>query len=95
MALLPANNLAGAAVFEAAAPAGVLNLAKYTAADAVKALVDADSAVELYAGFGKHVFTALATVGGSVVGIVATSVRCVQCSGCHGRQYRRLCGQFF
>ena len=59
VALLPANNLAGAAVFEAAAPAGVLNLAKYTAADAVKALVDADSAVELYAGFGKHVFLSL------------------------------------
>ena len=94
VALLPANNLAGAAVFEAAAPAGVLNLAKYTAADAVKALVDADSAVELYAGLGKHVFTALATVGGSVVGVVATEgTLCRECVSKAAR-FVRLCDAF-
>ena len=33
---------------------------------------DKDSAVELYAGFGKSVYTAFATVGGNAVGVVAT-----------------------
>ncbi|WP_367926115.1 carboxyl transferase domain-containing protein [uncultured Ruthenibacterium sp.] len=94
VALLPANNLAGAAVFESAAPTGALNLAKYAAADAVKALVDADSAVELYAGFGKNVITALATVGGSVVGIVATEkALCRECVSKTAR-FVRLCDAF-
>ena len=51
--LLPANNLAGPAVFDFAAPAKALNLSKYDPADAVAALADADSTVELYAGYGK------------------------------------------
>lgn len=70
--LLPANNLAGPAVFEPADAAGSYNLAKYQAADAVAALADADSAVMLYEGCGNRVVTALATVGGNVAGIAAT-----------------------
>ncbi len=94
VALLPANNLAGAAVFEAAAPSGALNLAKYVAADAVKALVDADSTVELYAGYGKNVVTALATVSGGVVGVVATEgALCRECVSKIAR-FVRLCDAF-
>ena len=75
--LLPANNLAGPAVFDFAAPAKALNLSKYDPADAVAALADADSTVELYAGYGKAVYTALATVNGAAVGVVATAKRAI------------------
>lgn len=70
--LLPANNLAGPAVFEAAEPSGTLDLAKYSPDKAAASVADAGSVMELYAGYGKNVYTALATVAGSVVGIVAT-----------------------
>ena len=71
--LLPSNNLSGPAVFDFDAPAKALNLASYKAADAAAALADADSLVELYAGYGHNVYTALATIGGTAVGIVATA----------------------
>ena len=70
---MPSNNLAGPAVFDFAAPAKTLNLAQYAPADAAAALADADSVVELYGGYGKAVYTALATVGGMTAGIVATA----------------------
>ena len=82
--LLPANNLAGPAVFEPSAPAGTLNLAKYCPVEAVASITDANSAVELYAGYGKTVYTALATVAGNVVGIVATK----------GARFVRRCDAF-
>ena len=65
--LLPANNLAGSACFDFQQPTAALK-AGLTPAKAVAALVDADSAVELYAGFGKNVYTALATIGGAGCG---------------------------
>lgn len=71
--LMPSNNLAGPAVFDFAAPAKTLNLAQYAPADAAAALADADSVVELYGGYGKAVYTALAIVGGMTAGIVATA----------------------
>lgn len=70
--LLPANNLAGPAVFDFAAPEKALNLAKYDAASAVAALADIDSVIELYAGYGKNICTALGTLNGMTVGFVAT-----------------------
>lgn len=70
--LMPSNNLAGPAVFDFAAPSAALNLAKYDPQAAAAALADADSVVELYGGYGKAVYTALATVGGTTAGIVAT-----------------------
>ncbi len=71
--ILPSNNLTGAAIFEGVAPKGSYTLAKYDAKSAVDTIVDADSNIELYAEFGKNVYTALATVNGSVVGAVATA----------------------
>ena len=70
--LMPSNNLAGPAVFDFAAPSSALNLAKYDPKAAAAALADADSVIELYGGYGKAVYTALATAGGTTVGIVAT-----------------------
>ena len=93
--LLPSNNLAGPALFESAEPAASLDLAKYKAAAAAAAVVDADSAVELYAGYGKNVYTALATVGGSVVGVAATEKGNL-CRACVSKLSRfvRLCDAF-
>lgn len=70
--LMPSNNLAGPAVFDFAAPSSALNLAKYDPKAAAAALADGDSVIELYGGYGKAVYTALATAGGTTVGIVAT-----------------------
>lgn len=71
--LLPANNLSGPAMFDFAAPAKKLNLAQYAPAQAVEALADAGSVCELYTGYGKNVCTALATINGMAVGVVATA----------------------
>lgn len=95
--LLPGNNLAGPAVFSFAEPGAALSMAKYNALAAVEAIVDAGSAVELYAEFGKNVRTLFATVAGSVVGIVATEGEKTSiCSVCAGKAARfvRLCDAF-
>ena len=94
VALLPANNLAGPALFDFAAPSKALDLVKYSAADAIAALADEGSAVELYAGFGKSVYTAFATVGGNAVGVVATGKNL--CHNCVAKASRfvRLCDAF-
>ena len=63
-------------------------------AKAAAAVVDKDSAVELYAGFGKSVYTAFATVGGNAVGVVATGKNL--CHNCVAKASRfvRLCDAF-
>ncbi len=71
--LLPANNLSGGTIYEASAPKGSYTLAKYDAKAAVDSIVDADSNLELYEGYGRNVYTALATVNGNVVGVVSTA----------------------
>ena len=90
-ALLPANNLAGPALFDFSAPSAALN----TAADAVAALTDEGSAVELYKGYGKNIVTALATINGSSVGIVATE-KAALCHKCTAKAARfvRLCDAY-
>ena len=95
VALLPANNLAGPALFDFSAPSKALDLVKYTAAGAVAALADEGSAVELYAGYGKNVVTALATINGSAVGIVATEKKAL-CHKCTAKAARfvRLCDAY-
>ncbi len=71
--LLPQNNLAEAAGFEYEAPAAAWPGAKYTGMAAIEALCDAGSALELFAGFGNGIITALCTVEGSVAGIAAAN----------------------
>ena len=82
--LLPANNLTGPAIFEFEQPTAAL----------AAAVIDKDSAVELYAGFGKSVYTAFATVGGNAVGVVATGK--TLCHNCVAKASRfvRLCDAF-
>lgn len=93
--ILPANNLALPAVFDATAAAKSYDLNKYCPVDAAHAVVDADSAIEFYAGFGKKVYTALATVAGNVVGVVSTADKAL-CKNCVSKASRfvRFCDAF-
>lgn len=93
--LLPGNNLAGPSVFEFESPAAAPDFVKYDAAKAVEGLVDAGSALELFGAFGKNIYTALATVNGNAVGVVATAAEGV-CRSCVDKAARlvRLCDAF-
>ena len=92
--LLPANNLTGPAIFEFEQPTAVLS-ANAEPAKAAAALIDKDSAVEMYTGFGKNVYTAFATIGGNAVGVVATGNKEL-CHNCVAKASRfvRLCDAF-
>ena len=87
------DKVADAGTAAAAAKAGVAAIVAPTA-EAAAAVVDKDSAVELYAGFGKSVYTAFATVGGNAVGVVATGK--TLCHNCVAKASRfvRLCDAF-
>ena len=90
--MLPANNLTGPAVFEFEEPA-----AAFAAGDPVKAaeaLADKDSLLEVYAGYGKNLYAAFATINGNAVGIVATGK--TLCHNCVAKAARfvRLCDAF-
>ena len=71
--MLPGNNLAGPAVFDFAAPKAALNLAKYDPKQAAESIADEGSLVELYAGYGANVYTALGTINGMAAGLIATA----------------------
>ena len=94
--ILPSNNLASPAVFEPSAPAASLNLAKYCPKEAASSVLDANTAIELFTGFGNNVYTALGTVAGNVVGVVATVAGETLCRGCVSKASRfvRLCDAF-
>ena len=93
--MLPANNLAGPAVFDFEAPTAALNLVKYDAKSAAEAIADAGSLTELYAGYGRNIYTALGSVNGQAVGIVATAkgTLCHKCTAKAAR-FVRLCDAF-
>ena len=93
--MLPANNLAGPAVFDFEAPTAALNLVKYDAKSAAEAIADAGSLTELYAGYGRNIYTALGSVNGQAVGIVATAkgTLCHKCTAKAAR-FVRLCDAY-
>lgn len=68
--LMPANNIAELPEFDFAAPSGT---AEGDAEAIVNAIADAGSVIELYDDFGKASYVALASVGGSTIGIAATN----------------------
>lgn len=70
ISMLPSNNISAIPMFEFTATGKTAN---GTADDIASAIADADSIVELSAGFGKASYTAIATIGGSAVGIAATN----------------------
>ncbi len=70
ISMLPANNISAIPMFEFTAT----GKAAEGAADKIaETVADADSIIELSAGFGTSAYTAIATIGGSAVGIAATN----------------------
>jgi acetyl-CoA carboxylase carboxyltransferase component len=97
VAMLPRNNLSEAGAFEYEAPSAVWPASGYTGAGAVEALCDAGSAIELFAGFGGGLVTALCTVAGSVAGIVATNgpdTRMGRLCAARAARFVRLCDAY-
>lgn len=70
ISMLPANNISAIPMFEFVSTGKIAN---GTADDIASAIADADSIIELSAGFGASSYTAIATIGGSAVGIAATN----------------------
>lgn len=70
LAKLPQNNLSPVPVYEYDAPSAAFGS---DAAAQAAALCDEGSVTELYANYGKAAFTALGTVNGSTVGVLATN----------------------
>ncbi|MEF9975263.1 MAG: carboxyl transferase domain-containing protein [Oscillospiraceae bacterium] len=95
--LLPSNNLSAPAVFEAGAPTGKINMAKYCPVEACESIADEGTCTELFAAFGKSAITMLGTVAGNVVGMVslagADKTICHNCTSKVAR-FVRLCDSF-
>ncbi len=68
LSVLPSNNIAGLPAFEFEAPA---QLVAENAWEAAKAVVDADSVIELFGHFGGCAHCGFATIGGSPVGFAS------------------------
>ena len=94
LTLLPQNNLSGAyiaydSIEAAGTPSG------NSATDAALAVADADSAVELQAGYGKAIKTVLATVNGLTVGLVASAEKTIDGkSASKAARFIRFCDAF-
>ena len=74
--MLPLNNLSEAPVWEGAAASAPAALDDKTeAADLLAAVCDADSVLELKAGYAGSACTALASIGGSTVGVICANGR--------------------
>ncbi len=93
--LLPSNNLASACIaYESVEAQGTPSL-NCSAAEAAFAVADADSLVELQAAYGKGIRTALATVNGTTVGMVATDDRALDGKSCaKAARFIRFCDAF-
>ena len=91
--LLPSNNLAGPACFDFQAPDAPFQ-AGLAPDKAAAALADAGSLMEVYAGYGKNVYTALATVAGEAVGVVATGEKLCHNCAVKASRFVRLCDAF-
>lgn len=93
VSLLPTNNLSAVPVWEYAEPEAVLT-AEACAKTAAVGVADADSVLELSKEYAENVFTALATVGGATVGLVATvGVVCAHAASKTAR-FVRVCDAF-
>lgn len=68
--LLPSNNLSSVPIFDY--KENISNISS-NLDDIINNVTDKDSAIEISKDFGKASYTALATIGGSTVGIIATN----------------------
>ena len=94
LSVLPLNNLELAPISEGAASAPASIDEKTASEELAKAVCDAESVIELKADYAKHVYTALASIGGSTVGVV--SVKGKLCDGCSAKaaSFVRFCDSF-
>lgn len=94
VSVLPLNNLSIAPISEGADAAPVAIDDTTAPADLAAAVCDADSVIELKAQTGKHIYTALATIGGSTAGVVI--VKGALCSCCIRKltSFVRFCDSF-
>lgn len=93
ISLLPTNNLSAVPVWEYAEPEAALS-AESCAKTAAIGVADADSVVELSKEYAENVFTALATVGGSTVGLVAVSGEICPYAASKAARFVRVCDAF-
>lgn len=94
ISMLPANNLSPIPMFEYEAPEG---LEGNDAVCLAKAIADKGSIIELSADFGKASYTALCTVSGATVGIVAsnkTNVKLTKEDSAKIARFVRTCDAF-
>ena len=103
VSLLPLNNLSEAPYVEYEEADGTAlraiceNMQDYDVAAVLAGIFDAGSVVELSAQFASHVTTALATLAGQVVGVVATAGAAYQmCSSCTAKiaRFVSVCDSF-
>lgn len=92
--MLPLNNLELAPISEGAESAPAVIDDQTASEELVKAVCDAESVVVLKADYAKHVLTALASVGGSTVGVVSVKGKlCAKCSA-KAASFVRFCDSF-
>ena len=93
VSLLPSNNLSAAPYFDFAEPCACE--IGMSAKQIIESIADANSLVELKAGYGSNVITALSTIAGSTVGFVAFDGQAI-CPNCayKAETFVKLCDAF-
>ncbi len=92
--MLPLNNISEAPVLEGAAAAPVAMSENMEAAELFAAVCDADTVVELKAGYADAVSTALASLGGSTVGVLYANGRIGRKANAKAADFVRFCDCF-
>ena len=95
LTMLPQNNLASLPLFDFAESSEVLD-AEGCPKKVVAAVADADSLVELYAGYANSMYTFLGTVAGATTGFVTTSKNNpIDANGCDKTaRFVKMCDAF-
>ena len=93
--ILPSNNLCGTTIAEALSESGAVLTADSSVEEIVKAVADADSYIELSAGFGEAVNAGFAQVGGYAAGVVAYNGAVLDADSCSkAARLIRFCDAF-
>ncbi len=94
VSMLPLNNLSESPVWEGTAGAPVAMNENMEAAELFVAICDADTVLELKAGYADSVSTALASLGGSTVGLVYANGRIGRKANAKAAEFVRFCDCF-
>lgn len=95
VSMLPSNNLTAACVAYDSISASEETRPDMTASQAAFSVADEDSLIELQEAFGSGAKTALATVNGTTVGLVALEGKKLDCKACSkAARFIRLCDAF-